>query len=428
MFKKLLIFFVALFSASLLFQLLPLDEAPYLEKETEALAVDTIVITEKEKTYLYGMVVDSMVVVEDLIKPNQSLSQILSPYNVSMAIIHELAQKSKKIFDVRSIMAHKKYTLLCADDSAGTAKWFVYEPNKVEYVVFNLQDSLEVFKVKRDVDTLERSIGGEITSSLYQSMVDNGATPQLAHELSEVFAWQIDFFRIQKGDKYKVIYEENSIKGEVVGMGKIKAAYFQQSNQDYYAIPYDQGEGQAYFDEKGNTLKKAFLKAPLKYSRISSRYTQKRFHPVQKRYKAHLGTDYAAPSGTPIMSVGDGVVLEAKYNSNNGNYVKIKHNGTYTTQYLHMSKIGSGIRPGTRVRQGQTIGYVGSTGLATGPHLCYRFWQNGKQVDALKVVIPPSDPIKPAHAAAYEVVKAKMILKLNEIPGGDAKPLLARGQ
>lgn len=427
MFKKLLGFSSILVCIALVYYFSQFQMkriSPAGPEEIIAVA-DSVVVPEKEKTILYGMVVDSLLVVEDLIKPNQNLSEILSPYNISMSLIHELAKKSKKIFDVRHIMANKKYTLLCSPDSLSTARWFVYEPNKVEYVVFNLQDSLDVYKVTREVDTVERSAGGEITSSLYQSMLDNGASPQLVHELSEVFAWQIDFFRIQKGDKYKVIYEENTVQGESVGVGRILAAYFEQGSTDFYAIPYDQGEGEAYFDEKGNTLKKAFLKAPLKYSRISSRFTKRRFHPVQKRYKAHLGTDYAAPTGTPIMSVGDGVVVEAKYSKYNGNYVKIRHNGTYTTQYLHMSKIRSGIRTGTRVVQGQTIGYVGSTGLATGPHLCYRFWKNGKQVDALKVEIPPSDPIKSEHATAYEIVKNEMIQRLNQV-NSQGPELLAR--
>jgi murein DD-endopeptidase MepM/ murein hydrolase activator NlpD len=233
--------------------------------------------------------------------------------------------------------------------------------------------------------------------------------------LVDVYAWQIDFFRIQKGDWFKVIYEEKLVDGQPVGVGKILAVQFKHEGRQFQAYYFDQGSGTDYFDEEGNSLRKAFLKAPLNFTRISSRYTPRRFHPVQKRWKAHLGTDYAAPTGTPIQTVGDGVVVEAGYNSGNGNYVKVKHNGTYTTQYLHMSRIAKGMRKGAHVKQGQTIGFVGSTGLATGPHLCFRFWKNGKQVDALKVEIPPSEPIESEHLDTFNQVKERYAQRLATI-------------
>ncbi|HZI25990.1 MAG TPA: peptidoglycan DD-metalloendopeptidase family protein, partial [Chryseolinea sp.] len=201
-----------------------------------------------------------------------------------------------------------------------------------------------------------------------------------------------------------------------VGIKQINGIYFEHFSHPYYAFPFDQGEGLDYFDEEGKSLRKALLKYPIEFTRISSRYTMKRFHPVQKRWKAHLGTDFAAPKVTPIRAVGDGLVEEAQYRSNNGNYVKIRHNGTYTTQYLHMSGIASGVRAGTRVRQGQTIGYVGSTGLATGNHLCYRFWKNGVQVDALKAELPPSQPVKKEYLESFESVKTELTKKLELIP------------
>lgn len=387
-----------------------------IDIEKASLAPGLIMETKpKEPTLLYGIPVDSMLVIDDVIKPNQNLSEILSQYNVSFAAIDKLAKMSKDIFDVRKIKAHQKYTLICNTDSLRTAQCFVYEPNDVEYVVFHLQDSLSIVKKQREVDVVEQHITGKITTNLSDAMLESDASPMLVNRFVDIYAWQIDFFRLQKGDKFKIIFEEERVGEKVVGYGKIMGAYFEHMGEPFYAVHFDQGSGVDYFDTEGNSLRKAFLRDPLEYTRISSRYSPRRFHPVQKRWKAHLGTDYAAPTGTPIRSVGGGVVVEARYSRYNGNYVKIKHNHTYTTQYLHMSGIASGIRKGKRVEQGQTIGYVGSTGLATGPHLCYRFWKNGRQVDALKVDIPPSEPIKDDYANAYEEVKNDIVEQLDAL-------------
>jgi murein DD-endopeptidase MepM/ murein hydrolase activator NlpD len=374
--------------------------------------MDTIPEIIPEPTLLYGIVVDSMEVIQGKIKRNQNLSDILYPHNVDFQKIEELARKSKEVFDVRKLVVNKEYTLICENDSLKTASYFVYQPNPVDFVVYQLKDSVAAYMNQKEVQTVEKTIAGTIENSLYVDMTELGGTPQLVNELADVFGWQIDFFRIQKGDQYKVIYEEKIVDGEVVEMGNIRGAYFKHFGNDFYGILYDQGKGNDFFDERGNSLRKAFLRAPVEYSRISSRYSGRRFHPVQKRWKAHLGTDYAAPRGTPIRSTGDGIVTEARFKKYNGNYVKIKHNSTYSTQYLHMSRIGSGIRPGVKVRQGQTIGYVGSTGLATGNHVCYRFWKNGVQVDAMKVYIPPSEPIVEEHKEPYfklmQSVKAEL--------------------
>ena len=260
-------------------------------------------------------------------------------------------------------------------------------------------------------------------------MDELGVTPQLTNDFVDVFAWQIDFFRLQKGDRFKVIYEEKLVEGQPIGIGDIKAVYFNHFGNDYYGMRYDQGNGPDYFDEEGKSLRKALLKYPLKFTRISSRYSGSRFHPVQKRWKAHRGTDFAAPRGTPIRSVGDGIVVEAKYGKYNGNYVKVRHNSTYSTQYLHMSKIAAGMKPGVKVRQGQTIGYVGSTGLATGAHLCYRFWKNGVQVDALKVDLPSAEPIESEKLLAYNQIKRIYMERLNAISFDVPDDLvLARGE
>ena len=377
--------------------------------------MDTVPAIPAEPELLFGIPVDSFEVVESKIKRNENLSEILLPYNVSFASIAELVKNSREVFDVRRMAANKNITLFCDKDSARTARYLVYEPSLTEYVVFNLRDTLGAKLHKKEVTVEEKTIYGTINSSLAESVSEAGGSAALTSLLVDVYAWQIDFFRIQKGDWYKVIYEEKSVEGESVGVGRILAVQFGHDGHEFQAFYFDQGNGIDYFDEEGNSLRKAFLKAPLNFTRISSRYSPRRFHPVQKRWKAHLGTDYAAPKGTPIRTVGDGVIVEAGYNGGNGNYVKVRHNGTYTTQYLHMSRIAKGIKSGTRVSQGQTIGYVGSTGLATGPHLCFRFWKNGKQVDALKVELPPSEPIDQTNLEAFKEVKAQYAQKLATI-------------
>jgi murein DD-endopeptidase MepM/ murein hydrolase activator NlpD len=391
---------------------------PTLPEKTVVTDSSTVTPVEiKEPNVLYGMIVDDhQLVIEDKIKRHEVLGDILEQYNVPAKLIHQVSQLSRNIFDVRKIAPNKKYTLICEQDSAKTARAFVYEPNQVEYIIFHLGDSLQVDVCKREVKTIEKSITGEIRTNLSETIEEMGISHELTNKFVDVFGWQVDFQRLQKGDKFKLIYEELQVEGQAIGIKQINGIYFEHYSTPYYAFPYDQGEGVDYFDEEGKSLRKALLKYPIEFTRISSRYTLNRFHPVQKRWKAHLGTDFAAPTGTPIRSVGDGLVEEAQYKSNNGNYVKIRHNGTYTTQYLHMSRIAAGVKAGTRVRQGQTIGYVGSTGLATGPHLCYRFWKNGVQVDALRAELPPSQPIHKDHVDAFNKVKENLTLKLNAIP------------
>ncbi|MCC5921259.1 MAG: peptidoglycan DD-metalloendopeptidase family protein [Cyclobacteriaceae bacterium] len=366
---------------------------------------------------LYGFVVDSFEHIEQRVQPNQSLSKILNPYGVNFLTIDRIVQASEGIYDLRKIRSGDKYTLFCTqDDEEVKAHYMVYQASKTDFIVFDLSDNEpQVYKRQKEVEIVEREVSGIITSSLYESLLSQGMPLALVDKMVDVYAWQIDFFRIQKNDHYRLVYRETQVDGEPIGVDKIIAAQFNHFGNDFYAFHYDQGKGIDYFDEEGNSLHKAFLKAPLNFTRISSRFTQKRFHPVQKRYKAHLGTDYAAPTGTPIRTVGDGIVTEARYSKYNGNYVKIKHNGTYATQYLHMSKIGKGMKPGTKVKQGDIIGYVGATGLATGPHLCFRFWKNGQQVDPFKQDIPPSEPISEENLAEYNELKEKLLRRLEQI-------------
>ncbi|MEM6841749.1 MAG: peptidoglycan DD-metalloendopeptidase family protein [Bacteroidota bacterium] len=391
--------------------------------ETQALT-DTVTVQaaamvpepeEQEPTFLYGIEVDSFKVVEAQVRPNQFLSQILRNYNVSYGTIDRLAKRSRQVFDVRKIRKNRNYTLLCSEDSASTAQYFIYEPSKLEYVVFDLTDSVNIYKGQHEIDTLVKEFTGIIDYSIYQTLQDGGASPELAATLAEIYAWQLDLFKVQKGDRFKLIYEEIQIRGEQVGVGKILAAHFERTDEDYYAFYYDQQGKEEYFDEEGNSLRKAFLKAPLRYSRISSRFSHNRLHPVLKVRRPHYGIDYAAPTGTPVRAVGDGVVTKANYSGGAGHFVKIKHNGTYTTGYMHLSKYGKDIRPGKKVQQGDVIGYVGSTGISTGPHLDYRIWKNGKAVDALSLEMPSSEPIRNEFRDDYDTHMSELLDQLNQL-------------
>jgi murein DD-endopeptidase MepM/ murein hydrolase activator NlpD len=395
-FKTVIVASLALLIAGLSFLWIDSRTSWFAISAQYAAPVDTIYHAEHEiirPEFLHGMVVNDLHVVEDRVKKNQRFSDIISGYYVSPKVKQQMTLLSRQIFDFRKISNSKKYTLLVEHDSLKTLKAVVYEPNAIDYVVFHLKDSLLVELCQRQVDTLQRSVSGVIESTLSHTIESLKISHELTNKFVDIFAWVVDFQRLQKGDRFKLIYEENLVDNTPIGIGQIKGIYF----------------------EHGNSLRKALLKYPIEFSRISSRYSKSRFHPVVKVFRPHLGTDFAAPEGTPIRSVGDGIVEEAHYTANNGNYVKVRHNGTYTTGYLHMSKIASGMRPGVHVRQGQTIGYVGSTGLATGPHLCYRFWKNGVQVDALMVELPPSMPVKSEHFNAFESVKQDLIRQLQTI-------------
>ncbi len=379
---------------------------------------DTVRRAEKEveePQLLYGMMVNHLHVVEDVIRRDQRFVDLLVGYHVPPRVLQQLHLVPREVFDFRRIAVNKKYTIIAKHDSIKSIQALVYEANPLDYYVFQFGDSLRVEAGHRAVTISEREVAGVIGSTLAETIEIQGISPELTNRFVDIFAWQIDFQRLQKGDRFKIFYEEQQVDGQVIGIGKIQGIFFEHANQSFYAIPFDQGTGIDYFDFEGSSLRKALLKYPIEYTRISSRYNPRRFHPIARVFRAHRGTDFAAPTGTPIRSVGDGVVLEAQYNGKNGNYVKIRHNSAYTTQYLHMSKIASGLHPGDHVNQGETIGYVGSTGLATGPHLCYRFWKNGIQVDALRVDLPPSQPIKPDSLPAFEAARLQVMRRLKII-------------
>ena len=368
----------------------------------------------------YGLPLDSFERIDKTVARGESFGNILLAHGVNYPVIHKIATTYKDVFDVRYLRSGKPYTLLCEKgDSTEVARYMVYQPNAVDYYVFDLCDSAKIIPGAKEVTIRQKVISGRISSSLYETVVGNGGSPALVMELATIYAWTIDFFRIKKGDYFKVIYEEKYVDDTVnVGMGRVIAADFNHGDRSFYSFWYEDTADQYrdYFDEEGQTLRKAFLKAPLNYSRISSRYSPRRYHPVLKRYKAHLGTDYAAPRGTPIMATADGEVIVAGYTGGNGNYVKIRHNSTYTSQYLHMSRFARGITKGKIVKQGDVIGYVGSTGLATGPHVCYRFWVNGKQVDPYQQDLPDAEPIKEEYRVDYEKEMLHLKALLDDLP------------
>ena len=295
-------------------------------------------------------------------------------------------------------------------------EYAVYEPSPYEYVVFHLKEPYNVDVVKRDVKTEIVSASGVLETSFWQALMDNGLSDELADGMIDVLASSVDFYHQKQGDRFKVVFEQHFVEGEAVGTGKIIAAVYEREGKEFYAFNFEkQGEKTNYFDFDGRPARKAFVKSPLQYSRISSRYNLHRLHPILGYHKAHLGTDYAAPTGTPIMAVAEGTVVEAGRKGGNGNYVKIRHDGVFQTQYLHMHGFARGIRPGTRVAQGQTIGYVGSTGLATGPHVCFRFWKNGREVDHLRLNLPQPEPIKGAVLEEFKTVRDQLIQKLNAV-------------
>ena len=385
----------------------------------------------KSSKYLYKINIDSLCVFSESVKNGESVGQILNSYNVSFSDIDRVARLSRGVFDLRDVKAGGNYTLLFLDSILQNPLYFIYEINKLDFLVAQLRDTISVYVDHKDLVIKEKTGSGVISSSLWYAMEESNLSAKLVNILAdEIYPWTIDFFRLTTGDKFKVIYDAKYVDGEFIGVGKVHAALFHSNGEDYYAIAFNEVGGfEDYFDENGNNLRKFFLKAPVSFTRISSRFTRKRKHPVTGRWKGHFGTDFAAPIGTPIYSTADGIVVEASYTRHNGCYVKIKHNATYTTQYLHMDKSTKrlwgkrGIKKGKRVRQGvDIIGYVGRTGQATGPHVCYRFWKNGKQVDPFKTSLPPSTPVKKEKRKDFENAQLEWINKLNPISYPDEYP------
>ncbi len=364
----------------------------------------------------YGINVDTLSVITAKVKKNEFLSDILLRHGVSYRDIDHIARNTKDIFDVRRIVAGNTYSIICTEDTLPKTLYFAYELSASHYVLYNLVDSIVVNRGEKQIITINDTISGIINSSLWNAMVDNGADPNLANELSEIYAWTIDFFGLQKGDTYKAIFEEQFVDGKYIGLANVKASMFYHGGDSLYAFYFEQNEKGDYFDESGKSLQRTFLKAPLRFKRISSGFSNSRMHPVLKIRRPHHGIDYAAATGTPVYTVGDGTVVKKGYQKRGGgNYITIKHNGTYSTTYMHLNGYARGIKIGNHVVQGELIGYVGATGLATGPHLDFRFYRNGKPINPLKVESSPSLPIETENRVAFDSVISIYLTELSYI-------------
>lgn len=360
------------------------------------------------------------------VKRNSVFSNFFDDYVTDDSLLFEAIGIADTLFPINKIISGKPVNMVYREvKNDKLASHLIYHVSETRKLVLGFKDSAYAYIHNVPVDTIQRSIYATIDRTLYHSIKDAKTSYELGIKLSEVFAWQVNFFRIDKNDFFKVIFNEHQVNGKAIDIGEIKAALFYHRGDSFYAFPYSKGGDVGYFDHEGQNLKKAFLKAPLKYSRISSKYTKRRFHPVQKRWKAHLGTDYAAPTGTPIRTVGDGKIVAATRSRGNGRYVKVQHNSRYTTQYLHMSRIASGIKNGRYVKQGEVIGYVGQSGLATGPHLCFRFWDNGVQVDPFKIKTPPTTPVSKENMEDFTNHSKQWMEYLNalQLPTGTSETI-----
>jgi murein DD-endopeptidase MepM/ murein hydrolase activator NlpD len=370
--------------------------------------------TAVEINQLYGIDYSDLTLEEGRIENGQTISTLFSKFGVGPAMIDRTDKAAASVFPLRGIRAGHKYTAFLTNDSIPRLRYFVYEDNIKDYIVISYAaDSVTVSREHKEVVSTRRLRSGEIESSLWNSMVAAGMNPGMIKNFEDIYQWTIDFFGIQPGDHFTVIYDELSIDGEPVGAGMIWGAVFDHSGKEYFAIPFRQSGKVTYWDEKGNSLRKNMLKAPLTYNRISSRYSNSRMHPVYKIRRPHYGVDYAAPSGTPVVSVADGTVTFRGWdNGGGGNYIKIKHARGMETRYLHLSRFAKGLTVGKRVSQGETIGYVGSTGASTGPHLDYRVYMNGKPTDPLKITSEPAEPLSKANMADFEMVRERIMGEL----------------
>jgi len=359
----------------------------------------------------YGFDLDQFNVQLDTVRRGDSFGELMMQNKVDYPKIAKISQDYKDTFDVRKIRVGKPYLILKSKDTSETAEVFIYENDPINYTVIDFRDSVQAYKEKKEVKYVQREASGIIETNLSDALSDQDIDQVVSFNLSEVYAWTIDFFKLQKGDKFKVIYKEKYINDTIyAGAESIEAAYFEHEGRPIYAFAYENDSLKSiidYFDEEANNLRRTFLRAPLKFGRMSSRYNLKRrIRYYGNRIRPHRGTDYAAPVGTPILATADGVVTESRRKGGNGKYVKIRHNGTYSTQYLHMKK--QKVKRGEHVRQGDVIGWIGMTGNTSGPHVCYRFWRNGRQVDPLREELPKAEPLaEPLRPAYFEYIEPK---------------------
>ena len=371
-------------------------------------------------SYQFGFNTDSVFIEKNIIKKNDVFGSILSENGLGTNLILLLEHEAKNIFNIRNIRTGQNYHVIRKHECDTKPLAIVYEPDQFKYVVYDFRDSVKVNLVEKEVELCEEVVYGKIESSLWGTLESKGINPNVIDLMEDALSSSVDFYHTRKGDEFKLIYENKYVGGRLTGIGRLLAACYINDNGANYSILYKSKDYEGYFDAEGRPARKTFLKAPVKFSRISSNYNLRRFHPIKAKTIPHLGTDYAAPYGTEIRSVSDGVITAASYTGGNGNFVKVKHDKIYETQYLHMSRFAKNIRPGVRVRQGQTIGYVGSTGLATGPHVCFRFWKNGRQVNHLREKLPPPQPMNMKELPSFFEQRDKILVRLNELQADKA--------
>jgi murein DD-endopeptidase MepM/ murein hydrolase activator NlpD len=343
---------------------------------------------------------DSLSVTEGKVKNGQFFSTLLGSLGMSAQEAYNLTQACGSVFDVKTLRVGQSYR---AYSSESGLQYLVYDRDRASSIVFSCRPPYEAWVYEKPVTVEQRYADVTINTSLWNDMIAADVSPLLIVNLSDIYAWTVDFFALQKGDRFRVLYEEKMCDGEVIAVDTVRYAVFSHAGDDFPMVMFNQHDGgNVWWNEKGESMRKAFLKAPLNYSRVSSGFSYARKHPVTRKVQPHTGVDYAAPKGTPVMSIGDGVVTSMKYEGAGGNTVRIRHNSVYTTAYLHLSKYGPGLKAGQRVRQGQVIGYVGSTGRSTGPHLDFRVWKNGTPINPLKMESPPAEPIKEESRQAFE--------------------------
>lgn len=379
-------------------------------------------IVSQQEVHPIGFCPDTLVMKEGTVQKGQFFSNLLTSLGMSYSESYDLTQACDTIFDVRTLRvgnAYKAYFSEHQSDSPGTVsrlEYLVYDKDRMNQVVFDCQPPYAVWNYQKPIEYVERYADVTISSSLWNDMLAADISPLLILNLSDIYAWTIDFFGLQKGDRFKVLYQEKLCDGEVVAVDTVRYAVFSHGGTEFPAIMFDQKDGgNLWWNEKGESMRKAFLKAPLQYSRISSGFTYARKHPITRKVQPHTGVDYAAPTGTPVMTIGDGEVIERGYKGAGGNTVKIRHNSIYTTAYLHLSKYAAGLKVGDRVKQGDVIGYVGSTGRSTGPHLDFRVWKNGTPINPLTMDSPPAEPIGEDNMPAFNSVKGMYEAQIDAI-------------
>lgn len=381
------------------------------ENETKIEVVKEKIIKE------FGFTLNNFNVKKDTIESGDSFGLILEKNNLFYPKIYNIVQETKKVFDIRKINVGRPYTILSSKDSLNQPLIFIYQPNAIDYLVVSLGDSLWAEKKQKEIKLKEFEAMGSIKSSLAETMQELNLSPLLTNELSEIYAWSIDFFRLEKGDNFKIQYTSRYVDDSIyIGLNRIHNAFFEHRGKPFYAIEFETDSIRGmfeYFDDKGKNLRRAFLLSPVQFSRISSRYNLRRKIAYYGRVRPHYGTDFAAPVGTPIRSTANGTVVKSGYTKGNGYYVTVSHNATYSTQYLHMKK--RGLKVGTYVQQGDKIGEVGMTGFTSGPHVCYRFWKNGRQVDPLKQKLPEAKPISDSLKRKYLTYMAPIKDKLDSM-------------